>query len=196
MSSRRNICVFCGSNAGRDPTFMTAARDLGALIARRDLTLIYGGGNVGLMGAVADGALAGGAKVVGIIPHALERKEVAHCGLTELVVCDTMHDRKRMMTERSDAFIAMPGGYGTMEEFFEVITWAQLGIHRNPCGLLNVAGFYDGLIRFLDHAEGEALLKPEHRRMILVESDAGRLLDAMQSYQPPTVDKWIEPDQT
>lgn len=160
------------------------------------MTLVYGGGKVGLMGAVADGALGGGAKVIGIIPHALERKEVAHRGLTELLVCSTMHDRKRMMAERADAFIAMPGGYGTMEEFFEVITWAQLGIHRNPCGFLNVAGFYDGLIQFLDHAESQQLLKPEHRRMILVDTDAGRLLDAMQSYESPTVDKWIEPEET
>src|SRR5690606_10932011 len=132
------------SNPGADPRYVAAARELGSLIARRGISLVYGGGRVGLMGAVADSALAGGARVIAVIPHALERKEVAHTGLTRLIICRTMHDRKRLMAEHADAFVAMPGGFGTLEELFEVITWAQLGIHRSACGLLNVGGYYDG----------------------------------------------------
>ncbi len=197
MSAKRsNICVFCGSSAGNDPAFAKIARELGGLIADRNMTLVYGGGNVGLMGAVADAALDKNAKVVGIIPHSLEQKEVAHRTLTELHIVRTMHDRKRMMAERSDAFIALPGGFGTLEEIFEVITWAQLGIHQNPCAFLNVAGFYDGLIQYLDHAVRSELLKPEYRQMLLIETDAGRLLDAIQAYEPPDVAQWIEPDET
>lgn len=195
-ADRKNICVFCGSNAGKNPAFADAARDLGERIANRGMTLVYGGGNVGLMGAVADAALQQRGKVIGVIPHSLEQREVAHRELSELLVCRTMHDRKRMMAERSDAFIALPGGYGTLEEVFEVITWAQLGIHHNPCAFLNVAGFFDGLIQYLDHAVDMELLKPEYRRLLLIETDAGRLLDAIQSYESPIVEKWIEPDET
>lgn len=194
--TRRNICVFCGSNAGKNPAFIETARALGRLIANRGMTLVYGGGNVGLMGAVADAALDQHGSVIGIIPHSLEQKEVAHRELTELHICRTMHDRKRMMAERADAFIALPGGYGTLEEIFEVITWAQLGIHHNPCAFLNVDGFFDGLIQYLDHAVDMELLKPEYRRLLLVETDAARLLDAVQSYEPPQVMQWIEPDET
>lgn len=193
---RKNICVFCGSAAGNNPAFAEAARHLGGLIADRGMTLVYGGGNVGLMGTVADAALAKSGRVIGVIPHSLEQKEVAHRRLTELHVCRTMHDRKRMMAERADAFVALPGGYGTLEEIFEVITWAQLGIHHNPCALLNVAGFFDGLIQYLDHAVDMELLKPEYRRLLLVETDANRLLDAIQAYRPPKVMQWIEPDET
>lgn len=160
------------------------------------MSLVYGGGNVGLMGTVADAALEKGAGVIGVIPHSLEQKEVAHRGLTELHICRTMHDRKRMMAERADAFVALPGGYGTLEEIFEVITWAQLGIHHHPCALLNVDGFFDGLIQYLDHAVDMALLKPEFRRLLMVETDVDRLLDAVEAYEAPEVMQWIEPDET
>ncbi|MCB9851926.1 MAG: TIGR00730 family Rossman fold protein [Phycisphaerales bacterium] len=195
-ASRKNMCVFCGSSSGRNPAFAETARRLGHAIADRGMSLVYGGGNVGLMGTVADAALEKGAKVIGVIPHSLERKEVAHRGLSELHICRTMHDRKRMMAERSDAFIALPGGYGTLEEIFEVITWAQLGIHHNPCALLNVDGFFDGLVQYLDHAVEMELLKPEFRNLLMVETDIDRLLDAVQAYKAPPVMQWIEPDET
>ena len=195
-ANRRNICVFCGSATGANPAFAEAARRLGAAIADRNMGLVYGGGNVGLMGAVADAVLAKRGRVIGVIPHSLEQKEVAHRGLTELHVCRTMHDRKRMMAERADAFIAMPGGYGTLEEIFEVITWAQLGIHHNPCALLNVDGFFDHLVAYLDHAVDAELLKPQFRRLLMVDTDVNRLLDAIESYEPPEVMQWIEPDET
>jgi uncharacterized protein (TIGR00730 family) len=195
-AGRSNICVFCGSSAGNDPAFAKAARELGHLIADRDMTLVYGGGNVGLMGAVADAALEKNARVIGIIPHSLEQKEVAHRTLTELHIVRTMHDRKRMMAERADSFVALPGGFGTLEEIFEVITWAQLGIHQNPCAFLNVSGFFNGLIQYLDHAVDAELLKPEYRQMLLIDTDAVRLLDAIQAYKPPIVAQWIEPDET
>ncbi|HPF41707.1 MAG TPA: TIGR00730 family Rossman fold protein [Phycisphaerae bacterium] len=195
-ANRRNICVFCGSAPGNKPAFAEAARRLGAAIADRSMGLVYGGGNVGLMGAVADAVLAKRGRVIGVIPHSLEQKEVAHRGLTELHICRTMHDRKRMMAERADAFIAMPGGYGTLEEIFEVITWAQLGIHHNPCALLNVDGFFDHLVQYLDHAVGAELLKPRFRQLLMVDTDIDRLLDAIESYEPPEVMQWIEPDET
>lgn len=183
--------MFCASSAGADPAYVAAARSFGEHLAREDVTLVYGGGNVGLMGELADAALAAGGRVIGIIPHGLARKEVAHRGLTELHIVDSMHDRKAMMARMADAFVALPGGLGTLEEFFEVVTWAQLGIHLNPCLLLNVSGYYDQMIAFLDHCVDQALIKQPHRDMILVESDLAHVLSRLRTYESPNVEKWI-----
>ncbi len=188
----KNIVVFCASSSGNDPAFVEAARDLGSTLAARGCTLIYGGGNVGLMGTVADAVMTGGGRVVGIIPHGLEQREVAHRGVSELVVVNSMHERKKQMAERADAFVALPGGYGTMEEIMEVITWAQLGIHRCPCAFLNVAGYYDAFFTFLDHACESGLLKKQYREMILVENEIDRLFDSIAAYESPIKDQWIE----
>jgi uncharacterized protein (TIGR00730 family) len=186
------ICVFCGSNPGASPIYVEAARTLGAMLAGRGLGLVYGGGKVGLMGAVADGALAAGGEAIGVIPHALVAREVAHQGLTELRVVDSMHERKALMAELSDGFIVLPGGIGTMEEFFEVWTWAQLGLHAKPIGLLDVAGYYAQLQGFLGHAVAERFLHPDHRSTVLIDEDAERLLDRMNGYVPPNVPKWLD----
>ncbi len=185
------ICVFCGSSSGESPVYLEAATRLGSLLAREGLGLVYGGSKVGLMGRLADVALEEGAPVIGVIPHALVNREVAHGGLTELRVVSSMHERKAVMEDLADAFITLPGGLGTLEEFFEVVTWSQLGLHRKPSGLLDVQGYYQPLIRFLDHAVGEGFLAPSHRRMILVEEDPERLLGSLRDYQPPMVPKWI-----
>lgn len=187
----RSACVFCGSNSGQNPAFRAAAAELGGLLAREGVAVIYGGGNVGLMGVVADAALAAGGKVIGVIPHGLEVKELAHRGLTRLHVVDSMHERKALMAELADGFIALPGGLGTFEEFFEIVTWSQLGIHRCPCVLLNVAGYYDRLIAMLDHAVREELLKPQYRQMILVANTPAAALAAMRAYESPIVEQWI-----
>ena len=187
----KNICVYLGSNTGRTPVYVEQAQALGRELARRGLGLVYGGSNVGLMGALADAALDAGGRVIGVLPERLKAKEVAHLGLTELRVVDTMHERKRMMADLSDGFIALPGGAGTFEELFEVWTWAQLGFHHKPCGLLNVAGYYDKLVEFLDHAAQERFMREEHRAMLMVESDPAKLLDRYATYQAPTVSKWI-----
>jgi len=187
----KNICVYLGSNAGRTPVYVEQARGLGRELARRGIGLVYGGSNVGLMGALADAALEAGGRVVGILPERLQAKEVAHLGLTELHIVATMHERKRMMSEMSDGFIALPGGAGTLEEIFETWTWAQLGFHAKPCGLLNIAGYYDKLAAFLDHAAQERFMREEHRAMLMVESSPAALLDRYAAYQPPTVSKWI-----
>ena len=192
----RRICVFCGSNPGASPVYAETARTLGETLAGRGLGLVYGGGNVGLMGAVADGALAAGGEVIGVIPHTLVLREVAHRGLTELRVVDSMHERKAMMAELADGFLVLPGGIGTMEEFFEVWTWAQLGLHGKPIGLLDTAGYYAQLQGFLDHAVAEGFLRPDHRSTVLVDADAGRLLDRMRSHAPPNVPKWIDRAET
>lgn len=181
----RSICVFCGSQSGVLPAYVTAARSLGALLADRDLTLVYGGGHVGMMGAVADAALAAGGKVVGVIPQHLMRPEVAHQGLTELLVVDSMHTRKRTMAERADAFVVLPGGYGTFEEMFEMITWAQLRLQAKPVGLLNVAGYFDHLLAFLRHGVAQGFIRAEHRDLYQVESDAEALLDRLQALAVP-----------
>lgn len=186
------ICVFCGSSPGADPAYAEAAADLGRLLAARGLTLVYGGGHVGLMGVLADAALAAGGRVTGVIPEALAAKELAHGGLTELKVVASMHERKALMSELSDAFIALPGGIGTLEEWFEVWTWSQLGFQPKPCGMLNVAGYYDHLLAFLDHMTAERFLSPPHRSMAIVEDRADRLLDRLASYQPPRAEKWID----
>ncbi len=186
------ICVFCGSNPGANPAYAEAAADLGRLLAGRGLTLVYGGGHVGLMGVLADAALAAGGRVTGVIPEALAAKELAHRGLTDLVVVGSMHERKALMSELSDAFIALPGGIGTLEEWFEVWTWSQLGFQPKPCGMLNVAGYYDHLLAFLDHMTAERFLSPPHRSMSVVEERADRLLDRLASYRPSRAEKWID----
>lgn len=188
----QSICVFCGSNSGASPAYAEAAAELGRTIAARGLRLVYGGAKVGLMGALADAALEAGGDVTGIIPIALVEKEIAHEGLTELHTVGSMHERKAMMADRSDAFLGLPGGAGTLEEVFEVWTWGQLGHHRKPVGLLNVAGFYDRLTTFLDHQMNEQFVREEHRRMLIVGADAGEVLDRFSTYEPPQVAKWIE----
>jgi uncharacterized protein (TIGR00730 family) len=190
----RSVCVFCGSSAGARPEYATAAETLGREIARRGLTLVYGAGNVGLMGVVADACLAEGGRVVGFIPESLVAWEVAHEGLTERYVTRSMHERKMGMADRADAFVALPGGVGTFEELFEVLTWAQLGIHNKPVALLNTAGFYDPLLALLDHAVAERFLRPEHRALLLHErDDPARLLDRLAAYVPPApTGKWLD----
>ncbi|MDQ0324617.1 uncharacterized protein (TIGR00730 family) [Rhodopseudomonas julia] len=185
------ICVFCGSNAGARADYARAAASLGVAIAEAGLRLVYGGARVGLMGAVANAALTAGGEVIGVIPHALVQKEVAHKGLTKLHEVGSMHERKALMGDLSDGFVALPGGAGTLEELFEVWTWGQLGYHQKPVGLLNVAGFYDGLAAFLDHQAAEHFMRPEHRAMLMVEADPGTLLHRFKTYQPPQVEKWI-----
>lgn len=169
---------------------------MGTLLASRSVTLVYGGGNVGLMGVIADAVLAAGGEVIGVIPQSLADREIAHTGVTELRVVDSMHARKAMMADLSDAFIAMPGGVGTFEEFFEVVTWTQLGLHRKPCGLLNAGGFYSALEIFIDQAVAEGFIKPVHRAAIVVDSDPVRLLDTLSTIELPDVPKWIRREDT
>lgn len=190
------VCVFCGSNVGVRPVYAEAARQMGELLARRRITLVYGAGNVGLMGVVADAALAAGGAVIGVIPEAMMGWEVAHNGLTELHVTRSMHERKGLMADFADAFVALPGGFGTFEEFCEIVTWAQLGLHQKPCGLLNVAGFYDPLLTLFDRAVGERFVRPAHRELVLEETDPERLLDRLQRYEPPTLERRIDRDET
>lgn len=187
----RRICVFCGSNPGHDPRYREAALALGRVLAGEGLGLVYGGASVGLMGAVADAALEAGGEVIGVLPRALADKEVAHRGLTELRIVGSMHERKAIMADLSDGFVALPGGVGTFEELFEVWTWAQLGHHAKPCALLNVAGFYDGLTAFLDGAAREGFMKQPHRDMLIVEDAVPALLGRLRAYAPPAVGKWI-----
>ena len=186
------ICVFAGSNLGVRDEYSAVAQELGRALAQREVGLIYGGARVGLMGAVANAVLAARGHVTGIIPEALVAKEVAHTGLSELRVVKSMHERKATMSDLSDGFIALPGGWGTLEEFFEVLTWAQLGLHQKPCGLLNVEGYFDRLLAFLGHAIDEGFLKREYGAMVPVSSSPGALLDMMAAYRAPAVEKWIE----
>jgi len=188
----RRVCVFCGSSTGGREVYAEAARELGREIVARQLTLVYGGGQVGLMGELANAVLAEGGEVVGVIPHALASREIAHAGLTKLHVVDSMHERKALMAQLSDAFVALPGGFGTYEEFFEAVTWTQLGVHRKPCGLLNVSGFYDPIIGFLDRAVEEQFVRREHRAAVVVDTAAGRLLDQLGRIRLPDVPKWID----
>lgn len=192
----KNICVYCGSSPGRLPAYADGARALAHALVARDIGLVYGGASIGLMGVVADTVLAGGGRVVGVIPQALARKEVAHTGLTELIVTASMHERKMRMAELSDGFIALPGGIGTFEELFEIWTWAQLGIHTKPVGLLNVAGYFDALITFLDHATQEQFLKANQRQMLLTDSDAPALLASMAVTRQAASTPWLQPQQT
>ncbi|MBP6706860.1 MAG: TIGR00730 family Rossman fold protein [Achromobacter sp.] len=189
----KNLCVYCGSNPGNRPDYIEQARALARELVKRDIGLVYGGSVVGIMGEVANEVLAGGGRVIGVIPELLLKKEHAHRGLTELHLVQTMHERKAMMIDKADGFIALPGGAGTLEEFFEVWTWAQLNMHEKPCGLLNVAGYYDAMLQFLDHAVAESFIRPQHRDMLVVEQDPVALLDRYAAYQAPIVSKWFEP---
>jgi uncharacterized protein (TIGR00730 family) len=192
----QSIVVFCGSSSGNDPLFETQAYQLGQTLALNGITLIYGGAKVGLMGAVANGALAAGGKVIGVLPNFLRSIEIAHQGLSELITVQNMHERKLKMSELCDGVIALPGGFGTLEEFFEMLTWAQLGLHKKPMGILNTSGYFDHLIIFLDHMMISGLLKPENRTMILISEDIDDLLIQMKNYVPPKVGKWIEKSNT
>ncbi|CAA9497491.1 MAG: Lysine decarboxylase family [uncultured Rubrobacteraceae bacterium] len=187
-----SVCVFCGSHPGNDPAYAFAARDLGRTLAERDTTLVYGGGHVGLMGIVADSALGAGGEVIGVMPRALVDREIGHTGLTKLHVVGSMHERKALMSELSDGFVALPGGNGTLEEFFEVLTWAQLGEHAKPCGLLNVAGYYDPLLKVFDQMVYRDFLRREHRELVLVEESPSALLERFRAYEPPRTIKWID----
>ena len=186
------VCVFCGSSTGADAAYAAVARELGSELARRGLGLVYGGATVGLMGAVADAALAAGGHVTGVIPTQLVEKELAHGGVQDLRVVATMHERKALMATLADAFIALPGGMGTLEEMFEIVTWMQLGLHTKPSGLMDVAGYYKPLLAFLDHAVDVRFIRREHRAMLMVGSTPGALLDAFASFVPPRVEKWID----
>jgi uncharacterized protein (TIGR00730 family) len=192
----RRLCVFCGSNSGTRPVYRDAARSLGALLAARKIGLVYGGGRVGLMGALADAVLEAGGEAIGVIPRALVEKEVGHRGLTELRIVSSMHERKAQMMDLADAFMALPGGYGTLEEFFEVVTWLQLGLHRKPCGLLNTDGYYSSLIALLHHAQSEGFLHPVHLSLVLADSDPDRLLELLLTSPVPHLDKWLKPSQS
>ena len=190
MTEIRTLCVYCGSSAGARPGYADAARQLGALLAREGVGLVTGGGHVGLMGVIADAVLEAGGEAVGVIPQALLDREVGHTGLSELVVVETMHERKAIMASRADAVVALPGGLGTLEEITEMLTWAQLGIHAKPCGLLNVAGYYDALVAFLDHAVAERFVRPAQRDRITVASDPLALLAGLRAHTPPNVSRW------
>jgi uncharacterized protein (TIGR00730 family) len=186
----RRICVFCGSSPGARECYAAAAASLARYLAANRIAIVYGGANRGLMGVLADAALDAGGDVIGVMPRSLVEKEVAHTRLGELRVVGSMHERKALMAELSDAFIAMPGGYGTFEEFCEVLTWTQLGLHRKPCGLLNVEGYYDHLLALFDHASGEEFLKPAHREMVVSDSDPERLVKRLLESDLPLVEKW------
>lgn len=189
MSTKR-ICVYCGSSPGADPEYLRSAQVLGCLLAKKNIGLVFGGGDVGLMGAVADAVMESGGTAIGVIPEFFAQK-VAHQGLTELHVVDSMHARKQMIYDLSDGFIALPGGLGTLEEIFEQLTWTQLGLHRKPCGILNVNGYYDRLLSFLDYSVTQEFIRPAHREMILVEQSPEALLDKMSRYHAPRIEKWI-----
>lgn len=186
------VCVYCGSSPGVNPRHAQVARDFGAALAARDLRLVYGGGNVGLMGEVANATLAAGGLVTGIIPERLWEKEVGHRGLTDLLVVPTMHARKARMVELSDAFVALPGGFGTLDELFEVLTWQQIGYHQKPVSLLNVDGYYDGLIEFARHANTEGFVRAEHLNALMIETDIETLLDRLAVAEPVQVEKWLK----
>jgi|SRR5580658_4087752 uncharacterized protein (TIGR00730 family) len=189
------ICVFCGSSPGSRTIYGQQAKALGRLLAAKGIGLVYGGGNVGLMGIIADAVIQASGEVIGIIPRALLDAEIGHQGLSELRVVGSMHERKAMMAELSDAFIALPGGFGTFEEFCEVVTWSQLGLHRKACGLLNVAGYYDSLLALFDHAVQEGFLKPEHRSLVISDDDPEQLIYRIQKFEPPETPKWITKNQ-
>jgi uncharacterized protein (TIGR00730 family) len=196
MSTMQRVCVFCGSSVGRNPSYAHAATALGELLARRRIGIVFGGGRVGMMGVLADSALAAGGEVIGVIPEALVARELAHTGVTDLRVVSSMHERKALMASLSDVFVALPGGFGTFEEFCEVTTWSQLGLHRKPCGLLNVEGFFEPLLALFDHAAAEGFIRPEHRAIVVVESEPATLLDRLAAYLPPRQEKWIEPEES
>ena len=192
----KRICVFAGSSSGSHIEYLAAARELAHALVRRKVELVYGGAGVGLMGAVADAVLAAGGHVTGVIPEALVAKEVAHSGLPDLRVVASMHERKAMMADLADGFVALPGGWGTLEELFEVLTWAQLGLHQKPCGVLNVRGYFDGLLSFIDHSIDERFVRREYRSMVIVSSSAESLLERFDQYVPVAVPKWIDEPST
>jgi uncharacterized protein (TIGR00730 family) len=192
----RRVCVYAGSNPGTVPAYADGAKALATTLAERGIGLVYGGGKVGLMGVLADTVLAAGGEAIGVMPQALIDREIGHPGLTELRVVDSMHERKALMAELADAFVAVPGGIGTLDELIEVYTWSQLGIHQKACGVLNVHGYYDHLAAFLDHAVTQGFLRPQHRAVLTVADEPAELLDRLAAFQPPTVGKWLELDQT
>ncbi|WP_027723326.1 TIGR00730 family Rossman fold protein [Maridesulfovibrio zosterae] len=188
----KSICVFLGANPGNDPKYAQTARNMGRELAKRNIRIIYGGSNMGLMGILAESALEAGGEVVGVIPESLVKKEVAHYGLTKLHIAESMHERKALMAELSDGFVALPGGIGTMDEIFEIFTWAQLGFHNKPCGLLNIDGYYDKLIEFLGGVVQEGFLGEIHKEMLITASSPSELIEAYSNYEAPTVSKWVE----
>jgi len=192
----RNICVFCGSQSGTDLRYRQAAIELGGLLAQRGHGLVYGGGHVGLMGIIADTVLEAGGSVTGVIPRPMTERELAHETVTKLHVVSSMHERKALMASLSDAFLALPGGYGTLEELFEVIAWAQLGIHRKPIGLLNVAGYFDALLSLVDHMIDEGFIKSRHRGLFVTAEQPQALLDALQRHQMPATRRWLTEEET
>lgn len=191
-----SICIYCGSSSGRLEAYASAANSVAEALVGRNIRLVYGGAGIGIMGKVADQVLKLGGQVIGVIPKALAHKEVAHDNLTELHITQSMHERKLRMAELSDGFIALPGGIGTLEELFEIWTWAQLGFHKKPCGLLNVEGYYDSLVKFLDHVMAEQFVKKHHRDMLMVEANPDTLLDRFSVYQPPLVKHWVDQKDT
>ncbi len=188
----RRLCVFCGSNPGRDPAYRRLAETLARVLAERGIGIVYGGGRVGLMGALADAALAAGGEVVGVMPRALIDREIGHRGLTDLRIVGSMHERKALMAELADGFVALPGGIGTLEELFEAWTWAQLGLHAKPCAVLDADGFYDPLVAFLDHLVETGFVRPAHRSMLVAVRSPDALLAAFAAYRAPRVGKWVE----
>lgn len=192
----KRICVYCGSNPGANAAFGAEARALGNELAERGLRLVYGGASVGVMGAVADGVLEAGGHAIGVLPHFFASKEIAHDGLDELIIVNSMHERKARMAELSDGFIALPGGWGTIEEIFEMLTWAQLGHHQKPCGMLNVESYYDELSAFLEKAIENRFVKEEFRPMMMIDDSPTRLLDRFTAYEAPRVKKWIGAEET
>jgi len=194
MSFHR-LCVFCGSSTGKRPAYRQVAEQLGGVMVERGIELVYGGGNIGLMGVLADTVLARGGKVTGVIPDSLMAREVGHRGLTELRIVNSMHERKALMSDLSDGFIALPGGFGTLEEFCEVVTWSQLGLQSKPCGLLNVESYYAPLLELFDQAVREGFLSKENRGLVLDDEDPARLLEKMAAFKPVEVGKWIERDE-
>ncbi|MBC3861914.1 TIGR00730 family Rossman fold protein [Undibacterium jejuense] len=188
----KSVCVYCGASPGITPEYTSAARQLAATLVKHELRLVYGGGNVGLMGIIADEVLKLGGQVTGVIPKALMDKEVGHIGLTELHIVNNMHERKALMAQLSDAFIAMPGGIGTLEELFEVMTWAQLGFHEKPIGLLNVNGFYDGLLQFLQHTGEQGFLRANHLEILIHDNQTESLLQKLQTYKVVPTTKWVQ----
>ncbi len=187
----KTVCVFCGANPGKTPAYGDVARRFGEMLAREGIGLVYGGGSVGLMGVVANAARAGGSAVTGVIPYALLRRELGQAELGDLRIVNSMHERKALMASLADAFVALPGGIGTLEEIFEVVSWAQLGQHTKPCGFLNVDGYYDGLLSFIDHAVAEGFIKAQDKSLLVIERDPSAMLSAIRAYRAPTVQKWI-----
>jgi uncharacterized protein (TIGR00730 family) len=189
----QRACVFCGSSPGALPVYTEVTEDLGQLLVEHDITLVFGGATVGLMGRLADTVLSEGGEAIGVIPQSLVDREIAHLGLTDLHVVDTMHERKARMADLSDGFLALPGGLGTLDELFEIYTWAQLGLHRKPIGILNVEGYFDGLLSFLEHAAAERFVREDHRAMLIVEENPAVMLERLQSFDPGTLTpKWID----